>query len=52
MRGSAIGGGFERSFWLAIWLTIRWWCFPEHPEFLRFQGLLGLVRARDFDRSG
>ena len=27
----------------AIWLTIRWWALPEHPEFLRFQGLLGLV---------
>ena len=43
MRGSAIAAASSGSFWLAIWLTIRWWVLPEHPEFLRLQGLLGLV---------
>src|SRR5437660_1040397 len=26
-----------------VWLAIRWWVVPEHPEFLRFQGILGLI---------
>ena len=43
MRGSAIAAASSGSFWLAIWLTIRLWVLPEHPEFLRLQGLLGLV---------
>ena len=24
-------------------VEIRWWVLPEHPEFLRFQRILGLV---------
>ena len=31
------------GFWLVVWLTIRLWVLPEHPGFLRFQGILGVV---------
>jgi len=43
MRRSAVAATSSSGFWLMVWLAIRWWVVPEHPEFLRFQGILGLI---------
>jgi hypothetical protein len=43
MRRSTVAAISSGGFWLAVWLWIRLWVLPEHPMFLRFQGILGLV---------
>jgi hypothetical protein len=43
MRRSALAATTSAGFWLLVWLTIRLWVLPEHPGFLRFQGILGCV---------
>ncbi len=43
MRRSTVAAISSGGFWLAVWLWIRLWVLPEHPIFLRFQGILGLV---------
>ena len=43
MRRSAVAATSSAGFWLVVWLTIRLWVLPEHPGFLRFQGILGCV---------
>ncbi len=43
MRRSAIATVLSGGSWLVVWLTIRLWVVPEHPVFLRFQGILGMV---------
>lgn len=43
MRRSTFAATTSAGFWLVVWLTIRLWVLPEHPGFLRFQGILGCV---------
>jgi hypothetical protein len=43
MHRSSIRAISSSGFWLVVYLTIRLWVVPEHPEFLRFQGVLGLA---------
>jgi len=43
MHRSAVAAISSAGFWLMVWLSIRLWVLPEHPTFLRFQGILGLV---------
>ena len=43
MRRSAVAAISSSGFWIAVWLSIRWWVLTEYPTLLRFQGILGLL---------
>jgi len=42
-RRTSIKAASVGTFWVSVWVVIRFWVAPHHPELLRWQGLLGLM---------